>query len=96
VRREIGQFETVLSNRQLATEAAAAQPEVARAIAGKNWRANARFVYEESAWRVAFSDEDGKTIATALVNLNHKRARGRRKRVMQGQRPLVTSYEIAG
>lgn len=96
VRREIGQLETVLHMRQLAAEAAAAQPEIARAIQGQNWRANARFVYEDSAWRVVFSDEDGQTLATALVNLNRKRAHGRRNRALQGQRPLVTSYEIAG
>ncbi len=96
VRREIAQLETVMRMRSLAEEAAAALPEVASALAGQNWRANARFSYEDSAWRVEFVDEDGNELASAMVNLNKKHPVGRKGRRQAGQRKVVTSYEMAG
>jgi hypothetical protein len=57
--------------------AAAAEPEIAARLAGKDWQSNARFVYEDSAWRVEFNDKDGKNLATAWVDLNKIRPRGR-------------------
>ncbi|WP_374686136.1 50S ribosomal protein L29 [Promineifilum sp.] len=70
VRRQVAQIETVLHQRQLATDAAAADPAVAERLAGKEWQANARYVYEDSAWQVEFNDKAGKRLATANVNLN--------------------------
>ena len=92
VRREIGQLQTVLNMRRLAVEAAAAEPEIAEALAGTLWQANARFVYEDSTWRVDFQDEDENELATAFVDLNKKRPSRKQKTAPR----LVTSYEIAG
>lgn len=80
VRREIAQLETVLHMRELAVEQAMNDEEVASAIAGKEWSAEAFYSYEDTSWRVEFVDEDDKTLATAEVNLNRKKARGRRAR----------------
>lgn len=77
VRREVAQLETVLHQRQLVTEAAAAQPEIASRLNGTEWQANARYVYEDSAWQVEFNDKGGKKLATAWVNLNKSRPKGR-------------------
>ncbi len=96
VRKEIAQLETVLNMRQLAKGAAASDREIAAALAGKTWQATARFNYEESAWRVIFSDEDGSELASALVNLNQVRPSSRKGRHQKTQPHLVTSYEIAG
>ncbi len=70
VRREVAQVETVLHQRQLAAEVAAAEPAIAEQLRNKEWQANARFVYEDSAWQVEFNDKGGKKLATAWVNLN--------------------------
>lgn len=78
VRREIAQLETVLHMRDLAVEAAVADADVAAAVADKEWRAEARFVYEQSAWQVVFVDEDEDELAQTFVNLNKKKAKGRR------------------
>lgn len=91
VRREIAQVETVLHQRQMATEAAAAQPEIAKSLAGKEWQANARYVYEDSAWQVEFNDKGGKKLATAWVNLNKARPKGRSAKQPQ----LVVRHELA-
>ena len=94
VRREIARLETVLRMRRLAVETAVSEPEIAEALAGKEWEAIARYVYEDSAWLVEFVDEDGDELLSAWVNLNKKRPRGRKARTMKAPR-LVTSYEIA-
>jgi large subunit ribosomal protein L29 len=96
VRREIAQVETVLYMRRLAIEAAATEPTIATALSDKEWRANAHFDYEDSAWQVEFSDEDGNDVASALVNLNKKRSRVRKGRARNGPLQLVVSYEVAG
>ncbi|MFN2137485.1 MAG: 50S ribosomal protein L29 [Candidatus Promineifilaceae bacterium] len=94
VRRELAQLESVLHMRMLAVEAATEEPDIAAALSGKRWQANAHFEYEDSAWQVVFNNENGSEIATALVNLNQKRNRSRAERAKKEQRPLVTSYEI--
>ncbi len=91
VRREIAQVETVLRQRQLATDAAVTAPEIAEKLDGKEWQANARYVYEDSAWQVEFNDKGGKKLATAWVNLNKVRARGRGAKQPQ----LVVRHEVA-
>lgn len=96
VRREIAQVETVLRMRQLATDTAVGQPEIAAALDGKVWNATARYVYEDSAWQVAFEDNDGNALASAMVNLNRKQTASRRERQSAKVPQLVTSYEIAG
>lgn len=96
VRREIAQLETVLHMRQLAENAAAAQPEVAAALAGKAWQAVTHFSYEDSAWRVEFTDSDGNELVTAMVDLNQKRPIGRKTQKKKQQPSLVTDFEIAG
>lgn len=95
VRREIARLETVLNMRQLAIEAAAAKPEVAKALAGKEWEAMARFQYEDSAWQVEFVDESGDDLASAMVDLNKKQS-GKYKKRKADPASLVISYEVAG
>lgn len=80
VRRDIAQYETVLQMRQLAIQEAAKTPEVLEAIDGKTWSAEARFSYEDSRWFVSFFDEEGDDLAEGRVDLNKKKARGRRAR----------------
>lgn len=96
VRREIAQLKTVLGMRQLAADSAAAQPDIASALAGKEWQATSRFSYEDSAWRVEFVDNDGNDLASAMVDLNKKLPSGRKNYRQKQQPQLVTSYEIAG
>lgn len=96
VRREIAQIETVLHMRQLAIDTAAQQPEIASALSGKEWRANAHFNYEDSAWQIDFSDEDDKKVASALVNLNKKKSKSRKDRARSKPAQLVVSYEVVG
>ncbi len=96
VRREIAQLKTVLNMRQLAEEAALAQPEISSVLAGKEWQATARFVYEDSAWQVEFVDNDGNDLASAMVDLNKKRPSGRKAYSQKDQPQLVTSVEITG
>jgi large subunit ribosomal protein L29 len=95
VRREVAQVQTVLRLRQLAIEAAAVEPEMASALSGNTWQATASFDYEESRWRVEFTDEDNSLLGSALVDLNKKRPQGRRARQEKPQPRLVTSYEVA-
>ncbi len=96
VRREIAQLKTVLNTRQLAEDSAAAFPEIASALAEKEWQATSRFSYEDSAWRVEFVDNDGNDLASAMVDLNKKRPSGRKNYRQKKQPQLVTSFEIAG
>ncbi len=90
VRREVAQLETVLHQRQLATEAAAGEPEIAKRLEGAEWQANARYVYEDSAWQVEFNEKGGKKLATAWVNLNKARPKGRSAK----QPKLVVRHEL--
>ncbi len=96
VRREIAQLETVLHMRKLAVDAAVKEPAIASALAGKEWRANSHFNYEESAWQVEFSDEDDNEVASALVNLNKKHSQSRKSRAPKKSVQLVVSYEVVG
>jgi large subunit ribosomal protein L29 len=80
VRREIAQIETVLNLRRQAVAAALREPSVGEALDGKEWHADARFSYEDSIWKVAFLDSKNKELAASAVNLNVKKARGRRAR----------------
>lgn len=96
VRREIAQLKTVLNMRQLAVDAAVAQPEIASALAGKDWQATSRFSYEDSAWMIEFVDNDGNDLVSALVDLNKKRPSGRNAYSQKNQPQLVTRFEIAG
>jgi large subunit ribosomal protein L29 len=75
VRREIAQLETVLRMRELAIDTAAELPEIIPVLEDKNWRAQASFSYEDSAWRVDFLDDDNEELITTFVNLNQKRRR---------------------
>lgn len=94
-RRDVAQLETVLHMRQLAVQAAAAQPEIANALSGKEWKASAHFNYEASAWQVEFTAAN-KNLASAVVNLNKKQPRNKKEAEVKGQPRLVTSYEVAG
>ena len=94
VRREIAQFESVLSMRKLAVEAAAEEPAIAETLAEVDWQAIAHFDYQDSGWQVVFRNENGDKLASALVDLNKKRVRSRADRAEKGQPQLVTSYEI--
>lgn len=94
VRRELAQLQTVLHMRQLAIETALGEEALANALADQEWRASSWYSYEDSAWVVEFSDQDGNELASALVNLNKKRPKGRRMRQTKKQPRLVISYEI--
>lgn len=94
VRREIAQAQTVLHMRDLAIAAAAEDAAVAAAIANVEWRASSRYVYEDSAWRVDFTDTGSKNLATAYVNLNKSRPKGRKARATKKQPELVVSREV--
>lgn len=94
VRREIAQLETVLHMRQLAKNEAAAIPEIADILADEEWRATARFRYEDSAWLVEFFDENNDELANALVNLNKAQPKERKARRMKRTPRLVMSYEV--
>ncbi len=96
VRREIAQLETVLRMRQLAIDTAVAQPEISTALKNQEWRANARYVYEDGAYQVEFSDDNGDDLASATVDLNKSKPRSRKARFTKRQPQMVTSYEIAG
>ena len=96
VRRETAQIETVLHMRKLAIDTAAGEPEIAAKLANKIWNANAHFDYEESAWHVDFVNENDGKLASALVNLNKKRIKGRKNRKSGKHPQLVASYEVAG
>lgn len=96
VRREIAQLETVLHMRQLAKETAEHEPEIANALAGKEYKATARFQYEDSAWHVRFTDQDDNEIAVAMVNLNKKQLHGRKARLTKDAPRLVLNYKVAG
>ncbi|MEZ4519582.1 MAG: 50S ribosomal protein L29 [Chloroflexota bacterium] len=93
VRHEIAQLETVLHMRELAIEAAIEDPATVEALADEEWRANARFVYEDSAWRVDFTDKAGKGLITTYVDLNKSRPKGRRARRTKKQPQLVVGRE---
>lgn len=95
VRREIAQIETVRHNRQQAIAAAAAFPALAEALQGQTWQATARFSYEDSAWLVEFKNADGRSLASAQVNLNARRSTRRAAR--QGQTgQIIRSYKVNG
>jgi large subunit ribosomal protein L29 len=94
VRREVAQVETVLHMRELAIAAALQDPAIADAVGTAEWRANARYVYEESAWRVDVTDKGGKNLATAYVDLNKARPKGRRARATKKAPQLVVSREV--
>jgi hypothetical protein len=101
IRREIAQYETVLQMRQIAVDTAVGQPEIASALKNRAWYAEARFDYEDSAWKVAFLDEgNDKEIATAKVNLNQKKSGGSRKDRNRQQakvkRSPVINFEVVG
>ena len=94
IRREVAQIRTVMNDRQRAIDAAATVEEVAAAIGGKEWRADAHFDYEESAWLVSFEDESENGIASAIVDLNRKQLHTRRQRNLTEAANVVKSYSI--
>ncbi len=97
VRREIAQLETVLHLRQLAIETAVSESaELANFLKDKTWKATARYVYEDAAYQVEFTDESGDSLASAMVNLNQKRVRSRKARSTSKKASFVKSFEIAG
>lgn len=92
VRREIAQLETLLHQRQMATDAAVAEPEIAARLKGQEWQANTRYVYEDSAWQVEFNDKGGKNLAKAWVNLNKAYPQKGSNRPRQ----VVVRHEVQG
>jgi hypothetical protein len=66
--------------RELAVDTALDQPQVQEVVEGKDWDAEAHFVYEDSAWRVDFTDENDDELITTSVDLNSKRTKSRRTR----------------
>lgn len=94
IRRQIAQLETVLNNRQQAINAAVEIDAIASALNNKDWQASAHYSYEDSAWQVSFTGENGKELATALIDLNKKRPN--KRQAQHGQQKLVKQYEVAG
>lgn len=95
VRREIAQIRTVMNDRQRAIDAASEVDEIAAALDGQDWSADAHFDYEESAWLVSFEDEAENGLASAIVDLNRKQGQTRRQRAV-GSANVVKSYELTG
>jgi len=103
VRREIAQIETVLHQRWLAVELAVQDPTISEKLLGQEWTGSARFQYrnpddsheDDNAWAVQFKNKDGKELASAIVNLNAARPRGRRARATKGQTRIVKQYGVA-
>ncbi len=93
VRRDVAQILSVLRNRQVAIDTAASHPDVANALKGKEWNADARFIYEDSAYSVNF-DEDGSELATVMVDLNKKQPRTRRERAKLGRPKQIVNYDV--
>ena len=97
VRREIAQLETVLNNRRQAIETAVAESdELSSFLSNQSWDASAHYVYEEASWAVEFVNEEGDDIASAVVNLNGKKPKGRKGRATKTAVSSVKSYEISG
>ncbi len=96
VRRDIAQIKEVLHKRQLAVDAAAAQPEIAAALEDRKWDGRARYIYEDAAWEVTFLDLDGSEIAVATVNLNQKNRSGAKRISAARKREQVKSFEVTG
>ncbi|MCL4871940.1 MAG: 50S ribosomal protein L29 [Anaerolineae bacterium] len=103
VRRDIAKIETVLHQRWLAVQLAAADPGVAPQLAGQEWTGLARFQYrdpddpreDDNAWAVRFVDKGGQELAKAIVNLNAARPHGRRARAAKKGPQLVKTYSAA-
>lgn len=79
VRREIAQLQTVLNMRSQAVSAAAEFEPIAQALDGQAWAADARYVYEDGAYKVRFTDNNGREIASADVDLNSRQPKTRRE-----------------
>ena len=95
VKREIAQLNEILQKREWAVAEVAKIPEVAAALEGKSWEGEARYIYEDGVWQVTLSDDGGKELATAQVDLNKKRRRTRRQRDNILPINKVESYEVA-
>ena len=95
VKREIAQLSELLRKREWAVEEAAKVADIAAALEGKEWTGEARYDYEEGYHKVVLSDENGKELATADVDLNKKRRRTRRHRSDIPPVLKVDSYEVA-
>ena len=93
VRRDIARYDTILNLREKAVEVASGKAEIANALADVQWSGESTYDYTREGWAVTFSDDGGKELATALVNLNTKQVKGRRNRDVAGRNPVI-SYEI--
>ena len=93
VRRDIAQIMSVLRNRQVAIDIASSQPDIANVLRDQEWTADARFVYEDSAYAVNF-DVDGSEVATAQVDINKKQPRTRRERALKGRPKQIVSFDV--
>lgn len=95
VKREIAQLSEIIQKREWAVAEVAKVPEVASALEGKSWEGEARYIYEDGIWQVTLSDDGGKELASAQVDLNKKRRRTRRQRDNILPVNKVDSYEVA-
>lgn len=95
VKREIAQLSEVLRKREWAIEEAAKVADIAAVLEGKEWEGDAQYIYEDGVHQVTLSDENGKKLATAQVDLNKKRRRTRRHRNDIPPVLKVDSYEVA-
>jgi len=95
VKREIAQLNEIIQKREWAVAEVAKVPAIASALDGKSWSGEARYIYEDGIWQVTLSDDGGKELATAQVDLNKKRRSTRRQRdnILPVQK--VDSYEVA-
>ena len=96
VRREIARLSEILSKRAWAVDEVLQQPEVAAALADEEWSGTANYDYVEGLGLVSItSEEDGREIATAKVDLNKKRRRTRRQRDSIPPVQKIVSLEVA-
>ena len=72
-------------------KASARLENTAQRLKGKEWQANARYIYEDSAWQVEFNDKGGSKLATAWVNLNKAQSKGRAAKKSN----MIVRHEVA-
>ncbi|MBK8432077.1 MAG: 50S ribosomal protein L29 [Chloroflexi bacterium] len=95
VRRDIAQLNEALKKRDWALEEALKAPQIAAMIQGKEYSSSVAFNYEKGVWVVALADGNGKSLATADVDLNQRRRHTRRARVTRKPVEKVVRVEVA-
>jgi large subunit ribosomal protein L29 len=95
VRREIAQLNEVLRKRNWALQEALNDPQIAAKVKGQDYTGSVAFNYEKGVWVVNVVDGNGKTLASADVDLNKRRRHTRRARAQRQPVQKVVRVEVA-